>query len=128
MQMQRRAATTPEVQLRRILHRRGLRFRVNYPVPGRPRRSVDIAFTKRKLAIFVDGCFWHKCPTHSVAVKNNGDWWAAKLEANVKRDRTTTEALVAQGWRVLRVWEHEDPEHAADLVEAALLKELDEPS
>ena len=110
-----RAATTPELSIRRELHRRGLRFRVNHrSLPGRP----DIAFTRAKVAVFVDGCFWHRCPEHGTAPKNNGEWWRAKLDRNVERDREKDAALAALGWAVTHVWEHEDPLVAADLIEA----------
>lgn len=120
MQKQARKDTVPEVELRRELHRRGLRFRVGYRVPGNARRSIDIAFPGSRLAIFVDGCFWHRCPTHSVPAKHNGSWWDRKLAENQRRDRETTQLLEHRGWRVIRIWEHEDPELAADRVEEAL--------
>ena len=123
MKAQRRLGTSPELLLRRELHRRGLRYRVGLSVPGMPRRSIDIAFTRAKVAVFVDGCFWHRCPQHSVPVKNNATWWSAKLETNVTRDRETSAALTAAGWLVLRVWEHEDPVAAADRVEGSLKSE-----
>lgn len=117
MQAQRRAGTEPELRLRRELHRRGLRFRVGVPVPRQPRRSIDIAFPRTRLAVFVDGCFWHSCPEHSVPSKSNSDFWTAKLLANVERDRATSAHLQAFGWTVIRVWEHEKTGGAADLIE-----------
>lgn len=120
MQRQRTRDTSPEVALRRVLFAQGLRFRVQYPVPGLPRRSIDIAFPKWKLAVFVDGCFWHGCPEHGVPPKNNAEWWRAKLAKNVNRDADTTQELQSQGWRVLRFWEHVDPREAATQVGAAL--------
>jgi DNA mismatch endonuclease Vsr len=112
----RRAGTTPELALRRELHRRGLRFRVNLAgLPGRP----DVAFTRAKLAVFVDGCFWHRCPEHGVLPKHNGAWWLAKLDRNVERDREKDAALTALGWLVVHVWEHEDVRAAADRIEQA---------
>jgi DNA mismatch endonuclease (patch repair protein) len=108
-----RKDTRPERILRSELHRRGLRFRTHVALPGRP----DVIFTRAKLAVFVDGCFWHRCPEHATAPKNNSAWWADKLEANVQRDARQTTQLAALGWAVLRVWEHEDPVAAADLVE-----------
>lgn len=98
--------------LRRLLHASGLRFRVAYPVPGMPRRSIDIAFTRAKVAVFVDGCFWHGCTVHRGVPSANHDWWAAKLAANCARDAETTAYLAALGWRVLRVWEHETASEA----------------
>jgi len=104
---QKRRDTAPELALRREIHRRGLRYRINYPVPSRSRRSIDIAFPKRHLAVFVDGCFWHACPEHSVESKSNSNWWVEKLEGNVRRDQDTNDSLVNEGWRVLRFWEHD---------------------
>lgn len=108
-----RKDTGPERILRSELHRRGLRFRTHGALPGRP----DVIFTRAKLAVFVDGCFWHRCPEHSTAPKNNSTWWADKLEANVQRDARQTTQLADLGWAVLRIWEHEDPVAAADLIE-----------
>jgi DNA mismatch endonuclease (patch repair protein) len=115
-QMQRmpRSSTGPEMLIRRELHRRGLRFRVNHPrLPGRP----DIAFTGARIAVFVDGCFWHQCPDHSVLPKNNGEWWRTKLDRNVSRDREKDAQLETMGWVTLHVWEHENPLEAADMIE-----------
>jgi DNA mismatch endonuclease, patch repair protein len=97
-----------------------MRFRVDWPLPGLPRRRADIAFTRRHIAVFVDGCFWHACPEHRTAPASNADWWAAKLEKNVRRDRDTDQHLRRLGWTVLRFWEHEDPMFAADSVEAVV--------
>ena len=116
MRRQRRSDTTPELVLRRALFAMGLRYRVGLKVPGAARRTIDIAFPKQKLAVFVDGCFWHACPLHSVPVKNNANWWDAKLKENVNRDRNTDLLLQEAGWSVLRFWEHEDPERAATRV------------
>lgn len=112
MAHQKRQDTKPEVVLRKRLHARGYRFRVAYPVPGMPRRTIDIAFPRRRVAVLVDGCFWHACPTRGVKPKNNKDWWADKLAGNRARDLETTEALTDLGWTVVRVWEHEPPEVA----------------
>ena len=117
MSSQRRADTVPELALRSELHRRGLRFRVGIKVPGSPRRTIDIAFPKQRVAVFVDGCFWHRCPQHSIPAKNNSGWWSAKLTTNVERDQETTQLLVDQGWQVVRVWEHENPSTVADGIE-----------
>jgi DNA mismatch endonuclease, patch repair protein len=107
----------PEMRIRKILHRRGLRYRVHPTLPGRP----DIAFTRVRVAVFVDGCFWHACPLHGVLPKNNRTWWAEKLERNIERDREKDTALVRDGWTVLHVWEHEDSVAAADRIEALWL-------
>ena len=110
-----RRDTKPEVSLRHELHRRGLRFRVSFAgLPGRP----DIVFTRARLAVFVDGCFWHRCPVHRTEPKNNALWWQQKLDRNVARDREKDALLAGQGWRVIHVWEHESPPEAADRVEA----------
>ncbi|MBH0119867.1 very short patch repair endonuclease [Rhodococcus sp. HM1] len=120
MSRQRRRDTAPEVALRRELHRRGLRFFVDRaPLPGL-RRRADLVFPRRHLAVYVDGCFWHRCPVHATDPKNNSEWWAAKLAGNVARDRDTDARLTAAGWTVVRIWEHEDPLTAADRVQNAL--------
>ncbi|MEU1985176.1 very short patch repair endonuclease [Nocardia sp. NPDC019395] len=120
MSRQRRAHTEPELALRRELHRRGIRYFVDRaPIRGQ-RRRADLVFPRRRVAVYVDGCFWHRCPDHATDPKNNADWWAEKLAGNVARDRATDAALVAAGWQVIRVWEHEDPVCAADKVQAAL--------
>ena len=109
--------TAPELRLRRDLHRRGLRFFVDRVVPASgARRRVDIVFPRRRVAVFVDGCFWHGCPEHGSWPKKNGEWWRQKIETNRARDRETDDRLRAGGWTVVRVWEHEDPEIAASRV------------
>lgn len=108
-----RKDTEPELALRRELHRLGLRYVLDVrALPGRP----DVVFTRRRIAVFIDGCFWHRCPTHFVQPKSNSDWWTRKLAANVERDRLADERLTSLGWAVLRVWEHEDPVVAAQVV------------
>lgn len=104
----------PEIELRRELHRRGLRFRVDYgPAPGRP----DIAFTRAKVAVFLDGCFWHGCPLHGTSPKSNADWWKAKIERNLTRDASVRDQLEQDGWLVLRYWAHDDVDDICDEVE-----------
>jgi DNA mismatch endonuclease (patch repair protein) len=120
MSRQRRVGTTPELALRRLLHARGHRYRVAWPVPKAPRRSIDVAFVGRRLAVFVDGCFWHACPVHASNPRANAEWWAAKLRKNVQRDQETNELLYEAGWTVVRIWEHEHPEEALLRVELAL--------
>lgn len=108
--------TAPELALRSELHRRGLRFRVDRaPVPG-IRTRADLVFPREKVAIYVDGCFWHGCPDHGTMPKANADFWGPKLARNKERDREIDGALAAEGWTVVRVWEHEDPVAAADRV------------
>jgi DNA mismatch endonuclease (patch repair protein) len=96
--------TGPEMRLRRLLWASGLRYRVNHRVEG---VRVDIAFPGRRLAVFVDGCFWHCCPVHCSAPKNNASYWTNKLRENRARDERQTLALLDAGWAVIRLWEHE---------------------
>ncbi|MET9498860.1 very short patch repair endonuclease [Streptomyces sp. NPDC006552] len=112
--------TAAELAVRRLLHAAGLRYRIEYRVPGMARRRIDVAFPRAKVAVLIDGCFWHGCPRHATQPKSNAEWWRRKLERNVARDRETTEHLTAIGWTVLRFWEHESPEHVAALVEQAV--------
>jgi DNA mismatch endonuclease (patch repair protein) len=116
-----RRDTGPEVALRSELHRRGLRFRKDLAlrVPGRVVRP-DIAFTRRQLAVFIDGCFWHACPIHGNQPRANTDYWRPKLERNVARDQAVNIALGAAGWHVLRAWEHEPIDVVATRVERVL--------
>jgi DNA mismatch endonuclease, patch repair protein len=120
MSRQRRRDTDAELHLRRLLHARGLRYRVDQPLPGLLRRRADLTFSRQRLAVFVDGCFWHGCPEHKTLPVANGDWWATKLRQNVERDRATDAHLAELGWTVIRVWEHEDPKLAADRIEQAV--------
>ncbi|WP_328507095.1 very short patch repair endonuclease [Streptomyces sp. NBC_00391] len=112
--------TAPEIAVRRLLHASGLRYRVNVPVPGMPRRTIDIIFGKAKIAIFMDGCFWHGCPEHATRPKANAEWWRTKLDKNVARDRETTDFLRSAGWTVLRFWEHESAEDVARRIAEAV--------
>ncbi|MFG2483099.1 MULTISPECIES: very short patch repair endonuclease [Streptomyces] len=113
MSRQARRNTTPELAVRRLLHAAGLRYRLQVKVPGMPRRTIDIAFPGAKVAVFLDGCFWHGCPEHATQPKANAQWWREKLDKNMARDRETSELLAAAGWTVLRFWEHEAPESVA---------------
>jgi DNA mismatch endonuclease (patch repair protein) len=120
MVRQARRDTKAELAVRRAVWRRGLRYRVDLrPLQG-SRRRADLVFTRAKVAVFVDGCFWHGCPLHATAPKMNAQWWEEKLIANVERDRDTDERLGQAGWHVVRIWEHEDPEEAADRVEGVV--------
>jgi len=112
-----RRDTTPELELRRELWRRGLRYRVDRPLDGKLRRRADLTFVGAKVVVFVDGCFWHGCPEHGTSPKANAEWWSEKLARNVARDADTDEYLTSLGWTVLRFWEHEDVRAAADQVE-----------
>jgi DNA mismatch endonuclease (patch repair protein) len=120
MSRQRRRETSPELAIRRLLFAAGYRYRLHYPVPARPRSTIDIAFTRYRVAVFVDGCFWHRCPEHGTFPRANAWWWLDKLERNVERDRGTDASLTAEGWQVIRVWEHEDPFHALTRIAEAL--------
>lgn len=112
--------TKPEIELRRQLHRRGLRYRVGLGVL--PRRRIDIAFTRDRVAVQVHGCFWHGCPCRTTTPRANTSFWSEKIEANRARDADTESRLRALGWRVITVWEHESAEEAAERVVAALKK------
>lgn len=122
MRANRRRDSAPERALRSALHRAGLRFRVDYPVrtPGRRPVRPDIVFPARRVAVFVDGCFWHACPVHGTQPATNEAYWTRKIEANRHRDLSTTAALESDGWTVLRFWEHEDPVTAAQRVAEAV--------
>lgn len=108
--------TNAEIALRRALFSLGLRYRVNFEVLRKPRRVADIVFPARKIAIFVDGCFWHGCPEHASWPKRNSEFWRQKIEANRLRDADTNVRLRRIGWTVLRFWEHESPIAAATIV------------
>lgn len=115
MQSTRRRDTPGELALRAALSARGLRYRVDAPLPG-TRRRADVAFVRVKIAVFVDGCFWHGCPDHGTWPKTNARWWRAKIEGNRRRDRDTDRRLRTAGWTVLRFWAHEDADRAAKAV------------
>ncbi|MEY9907965.1 DNA mismatch endonuclease Vsr [Catenulispora sp. MAP12-49] len=108
--------TKPELRLRSLLHRAGLRYRVNSRPLEDLRRTADIVFLKPRVAVFVDGCFWHGCPEHHRPASRNSEFWQQKIEANQQRDAETNARLEGEGWTVIRVWEHEDPVLAAELV------------
>jgi DNA mismatch endonuclease, patch repair protein len=110
MRSNRRADTGPERALRSHLHRHGLRFRKDFRIQfeGSSVRA-DLAFPAAKLAVFVDGCFWHQCPEHATMPKRNREFWAPKLRRNVERDNRVNQSLAQAGWTVIRCWEHEDP-------------------
>jgi DNA mismatch endonuclease (patch repair protein) len=112
MVRQRRRDTAPEVAIRRLLFAQGFRYRVDATLPSM-RRRADLLFKTARIAVFVDGCFWHGCPEHGTRPKSNAAWWAGKLDRNIQRDRDTDQRLVADGWTVVRIWEHEPPASAA---------------
>jgi DNA mismatch endonuclease, patch repair protein len=113
MRATRQRDTKAEVALRSAIHALGLRFTVNRVVIPKSRRFVDIVFTRARVAVLVDGCFWHSCPEHHSVPKANRAWWVAKLRANWVRDRDTDLQLKLGGWLVVRIWEHEKPSTAA---------------
>ena len=117
MQAQRARDTAPEMRVRRLLHARGLRYRVDRPPLQGLRRRADLVFTRAKVAVYVDGCFWHGCPDHGNRPRANAEWWSAKLAANRARDEDTDRKLSLAGWAVVRAWEHEDPAVVADTVQ-----------
>jgi DNA mismatch endonuclease (patch repair protein) len=121
MRAVRRKDTAPEMIVRRRLHSRSLRYRVDYALPlAGVRRRADIAFPGLNLAVFIDGCWWHGCPDHKGTAQRNAEWWYTKIQSNVRRDQDTGDRLHAQGWEVLRFWEHDDPESVCDAIEAAV--------
>lgn len=123
MQQQRRRDTTPELEVRRALHALGYRFRVNFRMESSLRTQGDIVFTRHRLVVFVDGCFWHACPEHATAPKTNAEWWQEKLAANVARDRRVDRELSALGWTVRRIWEHEPVQVAVERIASALAED-----
>jgi DNA mismatch endonuclease, patch repair protein len=122
MRANRRTDTKPELALRRELHRRGYRYRKDYRldlIDGR-RVRPDVVFTARKVAVFVDGCFWHACPDHGTKPKNNEWYWSPKLQRNTERDQLNNDALTTAGWTVIRLWEHMPLDEAVAVVTTAL--------
>lgn len=122
MSKQRSRDTGIEVALRRELHRLGLRYRVHQRPVRAVRREADVVFGPAKVAVFVDGCFWHGCPEHGTWPKRNGEFWRAKIEGNRTRDANTDQVLADAGWLAVRVWEHEDPAAAASRVRETVLQ------
>lgn len=117
MERQRRSDTGPELALRRELHRRGLRYRLQQRLLPKTRRTADIVFPGPRVVVEVRGCFWHGCPEHATSPKANREWWAEKVAANRRRDHDTAARLRDAGWKLLVVWEHDDVGAAADRVE-----------
>lgn len=116
-----RRDTKPEIALRSELHLRGLRFRKDLPLRTSSRVvRPDVVFTRARVAVFVDGCFWHCCPIHGTKPKKNISYWSPKLAQNIVRDEAVNRALAACGWSVIRGWEHESAEEIAERVVAAL--------
>jgi DNA mismatch endonuclease (patch repair protein) len=120
MQGNRRRDTRPELAIRRELHRRGFRYRVAIrPIPEYA-RSADIVFTRAKVAVFIDGCFWHGCPDHGTTPRTHAEYWVRKLELNQRRDAETATRLRSEGWTVVRIWEHEALDAALRRIEDGL--------
>jgi DNA mismatch endonuclease (patch repair protein) len=119
-----RSESAIERELRSELHRRGLRFRKHASVIAGLRCRPDIVFAKQQIAVFVDGCFWHRCPFHGSEPKANANYWRPKLDANVVRDRRHDQALTAAGWIAMRFWAHESISEMADAVQRAVVSEL----
>lgn len=113
MQGNRSRDTKPEMAVRRAAHALGLRYRVNARPLSSARRTADMLFPRERIAVFVDGCFWHGCPLHHVASKSRVEYWEPKIEANRLRDADTDRKLMAAGWTSFRVWSHEDPTEVA---------------
>jgi DNA mismatch endonuclease (patch repair protein) len=112
--------TALELGVRRQLHASGYRYRLQVPVPGRPRRTIDVCFPSLQVAVFLDGCFWHGCPEHGTSPKSNSRWWRDKIEANRVRDNDTTQHLHALGWVVVRCWEHDRSADIANVIGRAV--------
>lgn len=117
--------TKPELLLRSALHRRGLRYRVSVRPVHKLRRTADVVFTKARVAVFVDGCYWHGCPEHHRPATKRAEFWQEKIAGNRARDADTNASLNAQGWAVVRVWEHEEPETAADRISGIVRSRLE---
>lgn len=114
--------TIPEVRIRSALHRRGFRFSKHVrPLPDL-RCTADIVFPRLRIAVFVDGCFWHGCPMHATRPATNAEWWAAKLDRTVQRDQHNVEVLEAAGWVCVRVWEHQSVDEVCQLVGNAVTR------
>lgn len=116
----RQKGTDAELSLRRELHARGLRYRLQVPLLTKPRRVADVVFPRTRIAVFVDGCFWHGCPERASWPKSNAQFWRDKIEANRARDADTDRRLSASGWCVIRVWAHERVGEVAERIETVL--------
>lgn len=124
MTANRRRDTKPELRVRRILHRAGLRFRVDHRPTRIIRTRADIVFSRARICVFIDGCYWHACPEHFVMPKTNADYWSPKIARNSARDKETTSILLEEGWCVLRYWEHTPPEIVAHDIESHYLRRI----
>lgn len=122
MQSNKGRDTKPELALRRAVHALGLRYRVSKRPLPRLRRTADLVFTRVKVAVFLDGCFWHGCPDHHTVSATNTGYWTDKVRRNRERDDETNRLLAAEGWHVIRVWEHEDPHAAAAMIAGEVIR------
>jgi DNA mismatch endonuclease, patch repair protein len=126
MQANKRRDTMPELAVRRLVHQKGLRYRVDEePVRGL-RRRADLVFRRARVAVFVDGCYWHGCVDHAKTPRTNASYWSAKIARNRERDADTNARLVEAGWLPVRFWEHDDPNQVADLIVALVRSRLNE--
>lgn len=116
MERQGQRDTAAELKIRSILHEMGFRYRLHYTPLAGVRRKADFAFVGPRVAVFVDGCFWHGCPIHGTWPKANAKFWREKIETNRRRDADTNRRLEEAGWKVVRIWEHENPEQAANRI------------
>jgi DNA mismatch endonuclease (patch repair protein) len=120
MKANRRRDTKPELAVRRIVHAAGLRYRVDVrPLPQLNRRA-DLVFTRAKVAVFLDGCYWHGCPDHGTSARTNAHYWASKIARNQERDAETDRLLASHDWTIIRAWEHEDPGVVSEWVVSAV--------
>ena len=122
MQRQKRRDTGCEMAVRRLLHAEGIRYRVDFKPLSDERFRADIGWKTRRIAVFIDGCFWHACPQHCTMPKRNTEWWEAKLRANSARDQRADAVLRSRGWAVLRFWEHEPPHEVAAAIRTHLMR------
>ena len=120
MQATLRRDTPAELKIRSLLHRRGYRFRVDVRPLKSQKSRADIVLKRFRVAVYVDGCFWHGCPLHATWPRANGTWWREKIESNRDRDARANAVLIASGWVVVRIWEHEDPISASERIVAAV--------
>lgn len=116
MQANRRRDTAPEMAVRRLVHARGFRYRVDFPPLARLNRRADLVFTRAQVAVFIDGCYWHGCSEHSSIPRTNVEYWGPKISRNRARDEDTDQQLRDAGWTVVRMWEHEPSERIAAVV------------
>jgi len=125
MKRQRRRDTAAELAVRQRLHAAGVRYRVDVRLEHDLRVRGDIVWAGLRVVAFIDGCYWHGCPLHTTSPKANARWWRAKLDDNIARDRWADTVLTSRGWRVLRFWEHEDPDRVVSKIRYELVERRD---